>query len=443
MNYVIIGGDAAGMSAAMQIIRNDDQANVTTLERGAIYSYAQCGLPYYIGGLTDSSDDLIARDRDTFKEKYGIDARIYHEVTDLDPVGKIVKGMDLKTGKPFELSYDKCLIATGASPVLPPIEGRDLTGIHTLKTIPDAEAIVSDMNDDVLGVTIIGGGYIGLEVAENLVEKGKNVRIIEKADRLGAGLEKEISAEIESEAERFGLEIITGETVERFEGDKRVSSVFTDQGEYKTDMVIIAVGITPNTDWIDSNQVHMLEKGAIHVNSYMETNLTDLYAAGDCATQYHIIKEKDDYQPLGTHANKQGRIAGINMAGGSQPFKGMVGTSIMKFFDLTVGKTGLGEKEADDLRLEYDSLLFKGHSHAGYYPGSESLLIIILSDKKTGQFLGLQAVGKHGVDKRIDVAATALYHRMTIDDIENLDISYAPPYNGVWDPIQQAARRIK
>ncbi|WP_026691604.1 FAD-dependent oxidoreductase [Alteribacter aurantiacus] len=443
MKYIIIGGDAAGMSAAMQIIRADESADVTTLEMGGIYSYAQCGLPYYIGGLTKSSDDLIARSRDTFDEEFGIDARVYHKVKAIDGEKKIVSGVNLKNGQSFELSYDKCLLATGAAPIIPPFDGADLEGIHTLKTIPDAEAIIEDMNENVSTVTIIGGGYIGLEVAENLVEKGKTVRVIDQAERLGSAYDKEISEQIEQEAKRHGVEIVTSESVDRFEGEDRVQSVVTNKGTYTTDMVIVAIGVKPNTSMIDSSHVHVADNGAIVVNAYMETNVPGLYAAGDCATQYHRIKQKNDYQPLGTHANKQGRIAGINMSGGSQPFQGIVGTSIMKFFDLTVGKTGLGEKEAEDLGIPWDSLSFEGHSHAGYYPENEALLLKILSHKETGHLLGLEAVGKTGIDKRIDVAATALYHKMTMADIENLDLSYAPPYNGVWDPIQQAARRMK
>ncbi|RNA67831.1 FAD-dependent oxidoreductase [Alteribacter keqinensis] len=442
MNYVIIGGDAAGMSAAMQIVRTDKKAKVTTLEMGGIYSYAQCGLPYYIGGLTESSDDLIARSRDTFEEEYGIDARVYHKVTKIDTEGKRVFGTNLKNGESFEISYDKCLVATGAAPVVPPFEGTGLEGVHTLKTIPDAEAIVDDL-ENASDVTVIGGGYIGLEMAENLVEKGKKVRIIDQASRLGSVYDKEFSKAIEDEAARHGIEVVTGESVERFEGEERVKSVVTGGKTYSTDLVIVAIGVKPNTSMIDDTRVHASENGAIIVNAYMETNVEDLYAAGDCATQYHRIKEKNDYQPLGTHANKQGRIAGINMSGGSQPFQGIVGTSIMKFFDLTVGKTGLGEKEAEDLGFDFETLEFEGHSNAGYYPGNEPLLLKVISHKNTGHLLGLQAVGKNGVDKRIDVAATALYHRMTMADIENLDLSYAPPYNGVWDPLQQAARRMK
>ncbi|ADU32325.1 FAD-dependent oxidoreductase [Evansella cellulosilytica] len=441
MNVVIIGGDAAGMSAAMQVVRNDENASVTVFEKGEFYSYAQCGLPYYIGGHIDDRDRLIARHRDTFEEKYGIDARILHEVTRIDPTNQLVIGTDLESGDTFEQHYDKCLIATGASPIIPPWDGRDLAGIHVLKTIPDADDILTDMKEDVLTVTVIGGGYIGLEVAENLVEHGKKVRIIDQADRLGMVYDEELSELLQEEAESHGVEVILGESVKHFNGSGRVREVVTNKGKYATDMVIVAVGVKPNSQFAKEAGIHLHPSGAIVVNPYMETNVKNIYAAGDCATQFHRIKQLDDYIPLGTHANKQGRVAGSNIAGVTATFQGVVGTSIMKFFRLTVGRTGLSVAEAEALRIHAEPLKFRARSHASYYPDSEKILIKLLRDSATDKLLGVQAIGKKGVDKRIDVAATALYHDMTIADMENLDLSYAPPFNSVWDPLQQAARR--
>ncbi|MBU9724357.1 MULTISPECIES: CoA-disulfide reductase [Bacillaceae] len=444
MKVVIIGGDAAGMSAAMQIVRNNKNAHVTVLEKGSYYSYAQCGLPYFIGGLVEETDQLIARSRETFQDKYGIDARVKHEVTALDIENKTVKGVNHDTGKPFEVSYDKLLVATGASPIVPPFEGRDLDGVHVLKTIPDAENIVGDMKEDVLNVTVIGAGYIGLEVAENLVLQGRKVRLIDLNERLGAVFDPEISDHLQEEATRNGVETVLGEKVKRFEdnGDGRVKQVVTDKGSYLSDMVIIAVGVRPNTSFAKEAGIQLHHSGAIEVNSYMETNVDDIYAAGDCAVQYHRMKEKNDYIPLGTHANKQGRIAGSNIAGLRKTFQGVVGTSILQFFDLSVGITGLSSGAAEELGFDYEPLLFESRNHAGYYPGSEKMMIKLLRNKENDQLLGVQIIGKAGVDKRVDVAATALYHHMTISDLENLDLSYAPPFNGVWDPLQQAARRF-
>ncbi|MCE7792456.1 FAD-dependent oxidoreductase [Salipaludibacillus sp. CUR1] len=442
MNVVIIGGDAAGMSAAMQIVRAQPDWKITVLEKGAIYSYAQCGLPYYIGGVVQDSNDLIARKREVFEEKHGIDARIYHEVTEVDPEEQVVKGTVTDKNETFEVPYDKLLVAAGASPVMPPFDGNELDGIHVLKTIPDARKIVEDMKEDVLNVTIVGGGYIGLEVAENLVERGRKVRLIDLADRLGSAYDPEISEKIQAEAEKNGIEVILGESVKAFEGENRVERVVTDQGEYLADMVVVAIGVKPNSGFMKNTGVHLHDSGAILVNPYMETNVNNIYAAGDCATQYNRIKEKDDYVPLGTHANKQGRIAGSNIAGHTKTFKGMVGTSVVKFFDITIGKTGIGEEEAKELGLNYKAIGYDTAPYSHYYPGSDAIFIRMLKHKETDQLLGVQAVGNTGIDKRIDVAATALYHRMTTEDMENLDIGYAPPYNSPWDPLQQGARRI-
>ncbi|ADI00656.1 FAD-dependent oxidoreductase [Salisediminibacterium selenitireducens] len=443
MNVVIIGGDAAGMSAAMQVSRKRKDASITVLEKGGIYSYAQCGLPYFIGGEVDKSEELIARPVSFFREKAGIDARVFHEVTAVDAENKQVSGTDLNSGEPFSVDYDILLVATGAGSIFPPFEGRDLEGIHLLKTIPDAEAIVEDLKENVLNVTVIGGGYIGLEVAENLVKDGRKVRIIDLADRIGNVYDKEISEKIQEEAERNGIDLVLGESVTSFEGENgRVSKVVTDQGSYNADMVVVAIGVKPNTGFLEGTGVHLHPSGAVLVNPYMETNIPGIYAAGDCATQFHRVKQKDDFVPLGTHANKQGRIAGINMSGETKAFKGITGSSVMQFFDLTVGKTGISENEAKELGMDYEVIGYDAAAIAHYMPGNSPLFIRMMKDKTNDKLIGMQAIGKKGVDKRIDVAATAIYHGMTTEDMENLDISYAPPFNTAWDPVQQGARRL-
>ncbi|MDT8860453.1 FAD-dependent oxidoreductase [Alkalihalobacillus sp. MEB130] len=437
MKYVIIGGDAAGMSAAMQIVRHDESAEVTTLEMGEIYSYAQCGLPYVVGGLIDSFDSLIARSVETFREKYGIDARVNHEVTSVDIEKKVV------SGEGFELSYDKLLVATGASPIVPPWDGVDLKGIHSIKTIPDTKALMQDL-DQVNHITVIGGGYIGLEMAENFVEIGKKVTIIERGPRLAGIFDEEFSEKIGEEAIKQGVELKLNESVESFEGDDdgRVTRVITDKGHADSDLVVIAIGVKPNTGFLDGTGIHLFDNGAINVNPFMETNIEDVYAAGDCATQYHRVKEQDDYIPLGTHANKQGRTAGRSMVGSPRPFQGMVGTSIIKFFDLTLGRTGLSEAEIEKLKFPYETISAQIPHIAGYYPEPKKLDIRMSYHTETERLLGAQVIGEAGVDKRIDVLATALYHKMRVSELEDLDLAYAPPFNGVWDPVQQTARRL-
>lgn len=443
MKVVIIGGDAAGMSAAMQIVRNDENAEVVTLEKGNIYSYGQCGLPYVISGKIESSDKLIARSVDTFRDKYGIDARVYHEVSEVDTDNKVVKGTNLQTGEDFTENFDKLLVATGVSPVKPGWDGIELDGIHTLKTIPDAEKVMKDLDDSVKKVAVIGGGYIGLEMAEAFRELGKEVRIIELGSQLASIFDEDMAELIHEEAERNNVSVHTNEGVQSFKGDNRVEKVVTDQGEYDADLVLVSVGVKPNTNFLKECGIHMTENGAIQVNRYMQTSMENIYAAGDCATHFHRVKEHDDFVPLGTTANKQGRIAGLNIIGQPNTFKGIVGTSVIKFFDLTLGRTGLSTKEAAELNLPYANCSTEATDIAGYYPEARELRVKIVYRDDNERILGGQFIGKYGVDKRVDVLATALYQQMSLHDIEDLDLSYAPPYNSVWDPLQQAARRAQ
>jgi NADPH-dependent 2,4-dienoyl-CoA reductase/sulfur reductase-like enzyme len=442
MKVVIIGGDAAGMSAAMQIVHKAENAEITVLERGPVYSYAQCGLPYYMGGLVEKSDDLIARPVSYFRKK-GIDAKVSHEVTDVDAENQIVRGKNLDTGEAFSLTYDTLLVASGGSPNVIPVDGADLEGIHTMKTIPDTENIMEDFKDKE-HITIIGAGYIGLEVAENLVEIGKKVRIINRNDKLGSNFDEPVSEVLRKEAEKHGVELCLNEDVAGFTGDEhgRVKSVETNKYSYETDGVLVAIGISPNTDFLEDTGIYTHASGAVIVDPYMRTNVPNIYAAGDCATQYHRIKEQDDYVPLGTHANKQGRIAGANIAGDKKTFQGMLGTAILKFFDITAGRTGIGIKEAKSLGFDFSCKTFEPLAFAGYYPGVEPMTLQLLKDNKNDRLLGVQAAGVHGVDKRIDTSSVMLFNRMTVDEIQDLDISYAPPYNSTWDPVQRHSRSL-
>lgn len=442
MHYVIIGGDAAGMSAAMEIVRQDSTAKITTLEKGHIYSYGQCGLPYVVGKHVPSSTDVIARSVEMFRSKYGIDAKTGYEVTSVDPLTKTVSGNILQTRDIFSLKYDRLLIATGASPVIPDWEGKDLAGIHTIKTIPNTEAIIADL-EQVNHVTIIGGGYIGLEMAENFVGIGKKVRIIQRSNQLANIFDEDMSGVVHQEAIKQQVEVILNEEVQSFSGNHRVNTVITDKRSYHTDLVLIAAGIKPTTDFLKDTGIRTIPNGAIIVNRHLETSISDIYAAGDCATHYNRVKQKDDYVPLGTTANKQGRLAGFNMMGQKREFKGIVGTSIMKFFDLSLGKTGLSEKEAEQLGISYETHLQQVNDIAGYYPGREEMQIKLIYRKDNQLLLGGQIIGGNGVDKRIDVLATALFHQMSISDLLDLDLAYSPPFNGVWDPLQQLAKRVR
>ncbi|MEH7883807.1 CoA-disulfide reductase [Bacillus sp. JJ1609] len=443
MKILIIGGDAAGMSAAMQMVRNSSGHEITVLEKGGVYSYGQCGLPYVISRKIESTDRLIARTPSTFKEKYGIDARVFHEVQKVDIENKMVIGINHSNGETFSLPYDRLLIATGVSSVIPKWEGVTLRGIFSLKNIPDAKAIMDYLERDINNVTVIGGGYIGLEMAESFAELGKKVTIIERNEQLAKIFDTDMAELIHEEAVKQNIVLKMGESVEAFGGSDNVESVKTDKGEYETDLVLVAVGVKPNTSFLEGTGIKTSVNGAIQVNAYMQTSIEDIYAAGDCATQYHRVKEKDDHVPLGTHANKQGQIAGLNMVDVHKTFKGIVGTSIIKFFDLTLGRTGLSETEANMLNIPCGSVTITATDIAGYYPDDKKMKLKLVYHKETHKVLGGQIIGENGVDKRIDVLATAIFHSMTTDELLDLDLAYAPPYNGVWDPIQQAARRVK
>lgn len=443
MKFIIIGGDAAGMSAAMQIVRNSSEHQITVLEMGEVYSYGQCGLPYVISNKIDSTDKLIARTQFEFKEKYGIDARILHEVRQVDTRNKQVNGINHANGEKFNLSYDRLLIATGVSPVIPEWDGAQLSGVFTLKTIPDAKQIMESLQSNVKNVTVIGGGYIGLEMAESFVELGKKVTIIERNEQLAKIFDAEMAELIHEEAKNHNIVLRMGESVEAFLGKEHIEYVKTDKGEIETDLVLIAIGVRPNTSFLNKTGIMTSVNGAIQVNAYMQTNIEDIYAAGDCATQYHRIKEKDDHIALGTHANKQGQIAGLNMINIPKTFKGVVGTSIIKFFRLSLGRTGLSEREAKLLNIPYQTVTIKTSDIAGYYPNAKKMTLKLVVHNESHKILGGQIIGEKGIDKRIDVLATALFHSMTTEQLLDLDLAYAPPYNGVWDPLQQAARKIK
>ncbi len=441
MKYVIIGGDAAGMSAAMQVFKHDETAQITILEQGEIYSYAQCGIPYAVSGVTSSVENLLVRSVATFRNKFGMDARINYKVEKVDTNKQIVSGRHLKTGEAFQVPYDKLLIASGASPFVPQWEGINLAGIHSVKTLPDTNRIIEDLEEDVAEVTIVGGGYISLEMAESFRVLGKKVRLLIRGTQIAKIFDEDMAKLVEEEAVRQEIEILYEEEIEEIIGDGKVSEVRTNKQTHKTDLLIVATGVRPNTAFLKETNISLAKNGAVDVNEHLETNVPNVYAAGDCALQYNRLTGKNDYIPLGTHANKQGRIAGLNMAGMTRSFKGIVGTSILKFMDLSLGKTGLSEREAKDAEIPCMAVLIKAKDHAAYYPQAETLWIKLTFNENDGLLLGGQVIGKAGVDKRTDVVAVAIFNQMTVEELEDLDLGYAPPYNSTWDPIQKAARK--
>lgn len=441
MKYVIIGGVAGGMSAAMEIIRTDPDADITVLEQGEIYSYGQCGLPYAISNHISSLDQLIVRDVETFRETYDIDARVRTKVNKIDIHNQTVSGKTTNTNKPFQLQYDRLLIATGSSPIFPDFPGKELSSIHTIKTIPDTKKMINDLNNNVENVVIVGGGYIGLEMAENLVALGKHVTMIQRGSQLAKIFDSDMAEIIHEKAKEKGIQLVLNEAVEGFVGTNRVEAVKTNKDIYEAEFVLLGIGMKPNTEFLLDTGIHLNDQKAIYVDPHQQTNIKNIYAAGDCATNYHRVKQIQDHIPLGTTANKQGRIAGSNMAGNPLTFKGIVGTSILRFFDITLGRTGINEAEARALNIPYRVEQASAKSGAGYFPESKRINLKLLYHKKTYHLLGGQIIGGAGVDKRIDVLATALYNEMTIQELVDLDLAYAPPYNSVWDPLQQMSRK--
>lgn len=440
MKYVIIGGDGAGMSAAMEIYRHDSEATIISLEKGHHFSYGQCGLPYVIDGRVESTKDVISRTPEIFRDKYKIEARIMHTVTALDSNRQIVSGVATDTREPFSIQYDRLLIATGAESIKLKMPGRDLKGIRSLKTIPDTEDIIGEVKN-VEQITIIGGGYIALELAEVLSSIGKKVRIIIRSGQVASFLDLEMAKLVHEEAYKNGVEIVFHEELIRYEGDDWVTGVQTSKDFYPTDFVIEAIGIRPNTSFLKGTGIQLSKNGAIRVDPHLETTVKNVYAAGDCAMQFNRMKQQADYIPLGTTANKQGRIAGLNMVGIPETFAGVVGSSILKFFNLTIGKTGLNEKEVKKMHFEYEVATQELLNKASYYPGGELMTVKLIWKSDSKRLLGLQIVGGEGVDKRIDVGAVALFNQMRLRELLDLDLSYAPPYNSVWDPIQKIAKR--
>lgn len=442
MKIIIVGGVAAGMSAAAKAKREDGLAKVTVYERGSFISYAGCGLPYYISGITKDYNQLIARTPKEFQEN-GIDVKTLHEVKKILPQENKVLVENLKTNERFYDRYDKLMIATGASPIKLPIIKKGLGNVFTLKTIEDAMAIRKELqNPKIKDIVIVGAGYIGMELVDNLVNFDKNIRILELTDRVLPNFEKEISEIVLEELLKNDIMVNLNEGIQEVVGDDRVSKVRTDKDIYSADMVIFAIGVRPNTKFLEGSGIAM-DRGAIVIDNEARTNVKDIFAAGDCAMVYHKLLKGNRYIPLGTTANKLGRIAGENMVGKKTKFPGTLGSSVIKILDLEVARTGIGVKEAQDLGIECKSIFVKTKSHAGYYPNTETIYIKLIYEKKGQRILGAQLAGKKGVAGRCGIFSTAIFNNMTTQELGMLDLPYAPPFATVWDAVNIAANVAK
>ncbi|MGL6120422.1 MAG: CoA-disulfide reductase [Fusobacteriaceae bacterium] len=447
MKIIIIGGVAAGMSAAAKASRLNKNAKITIYEKTDIVSWGACGLPYYVGDFFESSSNMIARPVEKFIEA-GMDIRIRHEVLSVDAVNKTIAVKNLENGAISTDSYDKLMIATGASAIIPPIKNVQLENVFTLKEFNDGTQVKNaalDKNNQ--NVVIIGAGYIGLETAEAMVHlKKKSVRIIQLADRvLPESFDKEITDVLEEEIKTHQtLALHLSETVIEFASENgKVTKVITNKGEYPADLVIIATGIKPRTEFIKETGIKTLKNGAIIINEHGMTSIENIYSAGDCATVYHIVRGENVYIPLATTANKIGRIVGENLAGIQTKFKGTLASAAVKVMNMETGRTGISEEEAKKDGINYKTVFIKDKNQTSYYPGQKDIFVKLIYDADSRVILGGQIVGKKGAVLRVDVIATAIYSNMTVDELGMLDLCYAPPFARTWDVLNVAGNVAK
>ena len=437
MKIAVIGAVAAGTSAAAKARRTDRDAEIVVFEKGTDISYAGCGLPYYISGVTPSRDKVVMNTAQDFKEKYNVDVRLQHEVIKINKDLKKVIYKNLNTGEKGDYSYDKLIIATGASPVKPPFPGLNLENIFTLRSVESADQIkVAVSREEVKKATIIGAGLIGLEMAESFSELGIEVTVIELEDQVLPPFSKEMAEIVAEHLKEKGVELILDDGVDHFEGQNRVEKVVTASGrEVKTDLALLSIGVKANSKLAEEAGIEIGETGAIKVNEKLETSNKDIYAAGDCAESTDLLTNKDVWIPLGSTANKQGRTAGENAAGGDYKHYGILKTGITKIFDLTVARTGLSLEEAKKEDIDAAAVKIKAHNHASYYPGTAPIHLRGIFDRENGVIVGAEVIGGNGADKRIDVLATAIYNRMTAGELFQVDLAYAPPYSGPKDAV--------
>lgn len=443
MRVIIIGGVAAGMSAASKIVRTDPNIEVVVYERGGFLSYGACGLPYYVGDYNEDYRKMIARSQEQFSQM-GIKSFLHHKVTKVDSEKQVVTVVDLTSGIERQEKYDRLMIATGADPVIPPFPGREKMGVHFLKSLEDGIFLKEYARQDAVeNVVIVGGGYIGIECAEAFLHLGKKVRLIEAGERILPPFDSEISEFGLKELKQQGVIVHTKEKVLRLEGDFYVRQVVTDRSVYDADLVIISVGIRPNTAFLAGTGVKTAENGAILVNRRLETSLPNVYAAGDCSLVYHKNTGDYRYLALGTVANKCGRIAGANIAGAKEEFNGALGSAAIKICRLEMGRTGLSEKEAAERGIDYKISVVEAADHPAYYPNPTKIVIKVIYEKGTKKILGAQAVGEKGAVMRVNIFAVAIQNEMTTDTLGMTDLVYAPPFAGVWDAVQIACNAAK
>ena len=429
---VVVGGSAAGMSAAAKAKRVNKKLEVVVFERSRYVSYAPCGIPYYVEGLVKKLDDLVYYTAEYFRKERGIDVRSRHEVLDIDDNAKKVVAKDLNKDEALEMQYDYLVLATGGKP----------DGVYTVRTLEDGERInAACERAETIGV--IGGGYIGLEMAEAFRLRNKRVLLFQRSFLMRRAVDLEISKDIEDELSKHDVTAHLGEAVKGFRDRGKVTHITTDKGEYPVDMVVLAIGVKPNVDLAGKIGVELGVTGAIKVDERMRTSLENVYAAGDNVETVHLVSGKPAYLPFAPAANKMGRVAGDNAAGGSSMFKGVLGTAFTKVFNLHVGRTGLSLRQAKEAGFDAVAVDMKHISRSHYYPGGEQIHVRLVADKDSHRLLGGAITGKEGVAGRVNALASALWGRLTVEDLTQLDLGYQPVFAPVWDGLIVAANIIK
>ena len=445
MKVVIVGGVAGGASAAARIRRLDESAEIIVFEKTGYISYANCGLPYYIGDVITDSSDLTLQTPESFWTRFRILVKVNHEVTNIDVTQKTVTVKNLLTGTEWEEPYDKLLLSPGAKPVRPNLPGIDSEKIFSLRTVEDTFRIHDYLEKTkAQSAVIVGGGYIGIEVAENLKEKGLNVTIVQRPNQLMNTLDYDMASFVHSKLRAKGISLRLNSNVTSFRQDgERIVTLLEDNSEIAADMVLLAIGVAPENSLAKQAGLKLGVKGSIVVNDRMETSVQDIYAVGDAIQVKHFVTEEDTVIALAGPANKQGRIAADNICGGDSHYQGSMGSSIIKIFDMTVAGTGLTEKVAKSMGIDCESVVLSPASHAGYYPGAKVMTMKVVFEKDTWKLLGAQIVGTEGVDKRLDVLATAMHAGMKANMLKDLDLAYAPPFSSAKDPVNMAGFMIE
>ncbi len=443
---VVIGGVAAGPKVASKVMRLDPDAEVTVIDKGEFLSYAGCGLPYYVSGVVKEQKDLMAtpvgvvRDAAFFQKVKNVRVLTRTEATEIDRGGKRVSVRNLENGEDTWLDYDKLMLATGARPVIPPVPGADLENVFTLHGINDAEGIKTVLaQGKARDVVVVGGGLIGVEVTEALVEKGFKVTVVEMLPQILTMLDWGVAKLVQQHMESHGVKVLTETTVTKIEGDTHVTGVVTDKGPIAADMVIMAVGVRPNVDLARAADLEIGTTGAIKIDEGMRTSDPDIYAAGDCVENINLVTGKPCYVPLGSTANKQGRVAAVNICDGKDSFPGVLGSAVCKVFDFCAARTGLGESAAREAGYDVETVLSPAPDKAHFMPAAKPLMLKLVVDRKTRKLLGAQATGPGEGAKRMDVAAMAVAAGLTVDQLAKADLVYAPPFAPAMDNIITAA----